>query len=142
MSGRDKPPKDSPSSSSTPSRRRSESTISLPPHDHHRPVTRQSLRNQRPVLIVPPELVQRGKRTVKVHEISRASIRKLAVRAGVQRLRKDVYEESLQFLETFLDDIIYDIIQYCTHAKRKVIHVEDVKNALKRRGLCVYGFDD
>ncbi|PIO72596.1 core histone H2A/H2B/H3/H4 [Teladorsagia circumcincta] len=125
--------------------RKIHSSASLPsrsPATNHRPVTRRSTREQRPVLIVPPEPAQLLQRFVKNLPIPRSSIRKLAVKAGVKRLRGDVYEESLQYLESFLDDIIYDTIQYCLYAKRKTIQVEDVKNALKRRGLRVYGFDD
>ncbi|KAK5975962.1 hypothetical protein GCK32_015854 [Trichostrongylus colubriformis] len=135
---------DSPASSRS-RRRKVSSTASLPSHNagaEHHPMTRRSLQEGRPVVIVPPKPVQLKRRPVKNLPISRRFIRKIAVQGGVQRLRGDVCKESLTYLETFLDGIIADSIQYSIYGKRKTVQVEDVKNALKRRGLYVYGFDD
>ncbi|KAK6042066.1 hypothetical protein COOONC_20429 [Cooperia oncophora] len=135
---------ESPRSSRSPRQkfRSSPSSPSQKLENEHGPATRRSLRDRRLVLIIPPKRTQLKRRFVKTYPIPRRSIRKLAIDAGLVRLRRDVYEESLLYLEIFLNGIVHDIVQYCTHAKRKTIQVEDVKNALKRRGLRVYGFDD
>ncbi|VDL79441.1 unnamed protein product [Nippostrongylus brasiliensis] len=105
---------------------------------------RRSLRlSQRPVLIVPPpsvQKVQKKKKTpMKVRRtITRRAMAKLAAAVGVKRLRVDVHEKAEEFLVDFIDDVVYDIVQYCRCARRKTILLEDVQNALKRRGLSVY----
>ena len=72
--------------------------------------------------------------------ITKPAIRRLARRGGVKRISSLIYEETRNFLSTFLENVIIDLVTYTEHTKRKTITTLDVVNALKRQGRTLYGF--
>lgn len=75
-----------------------------------------------------------------IQGIKNPAIRRLARRAGVQRVSGLIYEDTRAALKLFLDSVIRDSITYTENARRKTITVMDVMYALKRRGHTLYGF--
>ena len=63
--------------------------------------------------------------------ISTPSIRRLARRAEVKRISKEVYNESRGILRTFVEDIIKDALIYTKHANRKTVTAMDITLSLK-----------
>ncbi|CAJ0605745.1 unnamed protein product [Cylicocyclus nassatus] len=66
--------------------------------------------------------------------ITKTAIRRLARRAGVQRISEDIYEEIRCVLHLFIEEVISSAILYMEHAKRTTVTVMDVIYALKRKG--------
>jgi histone H4 len=77
-----------------------------------------------------------------IEGISRASIRKLARRAGVMRMSTLVYNETRAVLKVFVQHLVQDAVVYTEHARRKTVTKMDVLYALKRQGRKPYGFGD
>ena len=75
-----------------------------------------------------------------IQGITKADIRRLARRAGVQRMSGLIYEEIGGVLKVFLVNVIRDAVTYTDHAKRKTVTAMDVVYALKRQGRTLYGF--
>ncbi|KAE9413993.1 hypothetical protein Angca_006155, partial [Angiostrongylus cantonensis] len=71
--------------------------------------------------------------------ISKPAVRRLAATVGVKRLRNEVYEQAVLFIEAFLEDVLYDAAVYRIGARRKTILEKDVQHALQRRGFKVFG---
>nr|UHA57732.1 histone H4.1 [Crypthecodinium cohnii] len=71
--------------------------------------------------------------------ITNPDIRRLARRAGCQRISAQIYDETKGLLATFLQDILNAAAVYTDHAKRKTVALDDVIYSLKRRGKVVYG---
>jgi histone H4 len=74
--------------------------------------------------------------------ISKASIRRLARRGGVQRISGAMYPEVRGLLRSFLQKIIRTAVVYTDHARRKTVSVYDVIHALKHEGRTLYGFEE
>ncbi len=79
----------------------------------------------------------RGRKN-KEPKISMSSIRKLARRAGVRRISKDMYNNVRELLKKFLEDNLFEMIQVAEYAKRKTITTSNVLLVLKRRGQTLY----
>ncbi|XGW11317.1 hypothetical protein V3C99_012651 [Haemonchus contortus] len=75
-----------------------------------------------------------------IQGITRATIRRLARRAGVRRISELIYEETREVLKRFLEELIRAAVIYCEHARRTTVTAMDVVYALKRQGRTVYGF--
>jgi histone H4 len=74
--------------------------------------------------------------------IPRASIRKLARRAGVIRISTLVYNKTRAVLNVFVQHLVQDAVVYTENARRKTVTKMNVLYALKRQGRTFYGFDD
>lgn len=72
--------------------------------------------------------------------ITKPAIRRLARRAGVKRINRQVYDTTREVLNEFLNNIIGDTIVYTEHAHRKTVSVVHVLHALKRNGRTLYGY--
>ena len=70
--------------------------------------------------------------------ISNTALKRLAQRAGVTRISKDIFDMTRQEMVVFLQKIMTDVILYAEHAKRKTVTVSDVTSALKRHGRTLY----
>lgn len=90
------------------------------------------------MLIVPPNPAQSRRQSEGRPRLTRRTLRRLAESGGETSLRRDTGDLAAQFLDDFLSDVIYDVVQYCMQAKRRTISPEDVSNALRRRGLRVF----
>jgi histone H4 len=64
--------------------------------------------------------------------ITKPAIRRLARRGGVKRISSLIYEETRNFLRSFLEKVIRDSVTYTEYAKRKTVTAFDVVYALKR----------
>lgn len=73
--------------------------------------------------------------------VTKPAIRRLCRRGGVKRINGYVYEETRQNCKSWLENIIKDVLVYCSHAKRKTVTAMDVVYALKRHGQTLYGFN-
>jgi histone H4 len=67
------------------------------------------------------------------------AIKRLARRAGVKRIARDMYDETREALKSFLRGVIGDAVMIMGD-KRKTLGPMDVVYALKRRGRPIYGF--
>ena len=72
--------------------------------------------------------------------ITKSDIRRLARRAGVQRVSLSFYDVARKELKRYLRQILPDIAIYTEHAQRVTVLPIDVLRALKRRGQTLYGF--
>lgn len=72
--------------------------------------------------------------------ISKPSIRRLARRGGVKRLGSAVYGEMRVALHQYLTKILLATTMHTDHAKRQIVSVEDVLQALRIHGQKLYGF--
>lgn len=72
--------------------------------------------------------------------ITKSDIRRLARRAGVQRVSLSFYDVARKELKRYLRQILPDIAVYTEHAQRVTVLPIDVLRALKRRGQTLYGF--
>lgn len=90
-----------------------------------------------------------GKKSVKRGEIkkverrtslTKGSIRRLARRGGIKRISDQVYDQTRDFVDYFLNSIVKDAAVFAEHAKRKTITAMDVIYALKRCGRSLYGY--
>lgn len=88
--------------------------------------------------------VRRHRRVLRdnLEGISKASIRRLARRGGVQRISGAMYPEVRGLLRSFLQKIIRTAVVYTDHARRKTVSVYDVIHALKHEGRTLYGFEE
>ncbi|PIO64403.1 core histone H2A/H2B/H3/H4 [Teladorsagia circumcincta] len=75
-----------------------------------------------------------------VRGITKASIRRLARRAGVQRISELIYDEIRDVLRRFVEDVVRAAVIYCEHGRRTTVTAMDVVYALKRQGRTIYGF--
>eukprot|EP00931_Biecheleriopsis_adriatica_P102978 TRINITY_DN77874_c0_g1_i1.p1 TRINITY_DN77874_c0_g1~~TRINITY_DN77874_c0_g1_i1.p1 ORF type:complete len:231 (-),score=71.32 TRINITY_DN77874_c0_g1_i1:44-700(-) len=73
--------------------------------------------------------------------ISKPDLRRLARKAGVQRMANTIYDEAREALAGFLGNVLGDTAVYTEHAKRKVVVPSDVLLSLRRRGKILYGYD-
>jgi len=71
--------------------------------------------------------------------ITKPDIRRLARKAGCQRVAMTLYEEAREVLTEFLNDILENAAVFTDHAKRKTVVTDDVIQSLRRRGKTVYG---
>jgi histone H4 len=72
--------------------------------------------------------------------ISKGDIRRLARRGGVVRMNGKVYDETCSTLKEFLNTIIQDSVTYANYAHRSTVTTQDVRYALKKNGITMYGF--
>lgn len=76
-----------------------------------------------------------------VFKIPTSSIRKLARRGGVKRIKRDAYDEIRINAKLYLEKIIKDAVIYTTYSKRKTVNVGDITQSLKKNKINVYGYD-
>ena len=72
--------------------------------------------------------------------IPKQGIRKLARKAGVKRMSKDVIQPARELLRKYVEQVIQDSLVYTEHARRKTMTAMDIVHALKRRKTTLYGF--
>lgn len=66
--------------------------------------------------------------------VTKASIRRLARRAGVKRVGGDFYEDAETGLRSFLSGLVKDIYVMTEYARRRTATLNDVLLVLKRNG--------
>mmetsp|Transcript_136383 Transcript_136383/g.192885 ORF Transcript_136383/g.192885 Transcript_136383/m.192885 type:complete len:200 (-) Transcript_136383:112-711(-) len=71
--------------------------------------------------------------------ITKPDLRRLARRAGVQRVAGGIYDEVREVITGFLQKILRDAAVYAEHARRKTVVPMDVVLSLRRRGQALYG---
>lgn len=71
-------------------------------------------------------------------EISNPVIRRAARRAGVKRIKGDVYEKINEVAKHYLRVLLHLAIQYKRNGRRKILLSQDAKNALKHLGRKYY----
>lgn len=75
---------------------------------------------------------KRRRRVVKKStSISNNSLKKLARRAGVYRIKKEAYDEVRSALNCFLNSILKVATLYCLNEGRTTVSLRDILNALK-----------
>lgn len=72
--------------------------------------------------------------------ITKPAIRRLARRGGVKRISGLVYDETRNYLKSFLTEVLRDTATYAEHAKRTTIKPLDIVYALRRQGRTLYGY--
>lgn len=72
--------------------------------------------------------------------ISKPDLRRLARRAGVQRMSAAIMDEMREALQIFLKKTLSDVVVYVEHAKRKTAMPYDVVLSLRRMGRSMYGY--
>jgi histone H3/H4 len=70
--------------------------------------------------------------------ITNPAIRRLAYRAGVKRLRNDVYDATRRVLDDYLNTVLKDASIVTELCKRKTVSAQDVDSGLKRFGQTLY----
>ena len=70
--------------------------------------------------------------------IAKPAIRPLARRGGVERISGLIYKWTRRVLNVFLENVIFDVVTYAEHAKRRTVTAMDVVNALKRQGMTIW----
>ncbi|OLQ14264.1 Histone H4 [Symbiodinium microadriaticum] len=71
--------------------------------------------------------------------ITKPDLRRLARRAGVQRVAGGIYDEVREVITGFLQKILRDAAVYAEHARRKTVVPMDIVLSLRRRGQALYG---
>ena len=66
--------------------------------------------------------------------MTRGGIRRLARRGGIKRISDGIYNETRDFVDYFLNEVVKGAAIFAEHAKRKTITAMDVVLALKRNG--------
>jgi len=82
-----------------------------------------------------------GARTVREapSNITKPDIRRLARKAGCQRVAMTIYEDARSALTEFLEMILTDATVFTEYAKRKTVAPSDIILSLRRHGKVVYG---
>eukprot|EP00930_Biecheleria_cincta_P069514 TRINITY_DN57250_c0_g1_i1.p1 TRINITY_DN57250_c0_g1~~TRINITY_DN57250_c0_g1_i1.p1 ORF type:complete len:231 (+),score=47.84 TRINITY_DN57250_c0_g1_i1:45-695(+) len=80
----------------------------------------------------------RGRRSLS--GISKPELRRLARRAGVQRMASTIYDEMRGALASFLSEVVDDVTVYAEYGRRKTATPSDVVYSLRRRGKALYGY--
>ena len=70
--------------------------------------------------------------------ITRPAIRKLARRAGVKRISKDLYEAIREVMKSFLGNVVRDMLVYMEHDRRHTVTRSDVLSSLRKNGCILY----
>ncbi|KAF7317447.1 Histone H4-like protein [Mycena chlorophos] len=70
--------------------------------------------------------------------LSRPSLRRVARRGGVKRIRRTIYDDARASLRGFLVLVIRDAARYAGHGYRSTVTEMDVKYALMRSGMMLY----
>ena len=89
-----------------------------------------------------------GKKSVKRDAIkkserstmTRGGLRRLARRGGVKRISDGIYNDTRDFVDYFLNEVVKGAAIFAEHARRKTITAMDVVYALKRNGRVLYGY--
>lgn len=77
-----------------------------------------------------------------IQGITKPDFRRLARRAGVQRMSGGIYAEARGVLKDFLEKVNQDAVIYTEHAEDDQVTTKEVLNALQRQGRTVYGLND
>jgi histone H3 len=80
----------------------------------------------------------------KVYEevnVSKNSIRKLALKAGAKRMGGMIYEELRGVMKVYISILLKNTITFTEYGKRKTIKVEDIEGALAQMGKAYGGYD-
>lgn len=108
--------------------------VELPPKEE---MTRAPTKNEIPENSVVKKTVEKKKKSGP----SKGDIKKLARKGGVRRMGPGTSQDSLDIMKNYLKDVLKDSINYAEYDKRKTVSCNDVKEALKKRGTPIYGFD-
>ncbi|KHJ75203.1 core histone H2A/H2B/H3/H4 [Oesophagostomum dentatum] len=79
--------------------------------------------------------------TKQCYGISRAVMRRFARKMGVQRMARGCHEEIVAIVVDFLQELAEDAMLFCQSRGRKTVSLDDLHEALKRRGRRIYGHD-
>jgi histone H4 len=79
--------------------------------------------------------------------ITKPAIRRLARRAGVKRIKGDVYDKVRtclyqQYKNRFLSQVVKTAITYVEHRREKTVTVMDILQALRHEGRTLYGYGE
>ncbi|KAL7957511.1 histone-fold-containing protein [Trichoderma compactum] len=75
-----------------------------------------------------------------VQGITKPAIRRIARRGGVKRISGMIYQDIRGVMESFLQEVLKDVVTYVEYRKAKTVTLEDVLHSLKRRGRTLYYF--
>lgn len=78
------------------------------------------------------------KKTNNIDGFSNNAIRRLAQKAGVQRISADTYNEVRNITLAFLGGVLTDAAELAQFSKRKTLMDKDVIASFKRRGIKHY----
>ena len=67
----------------------------------------------------------------KVQDLNKASIRRLAQRAGIKSMSSIIWEEIRGISKVFLENLLRLVLLFTRHNYRRTVGVKDVENALK-----------
>jgi len=82
---------------------------------------------------------KRHKKILPKQPIKKAYIKKLARRAGIKLIKQDLYDDTREAANLFLKEIISNAVEIMLGNNRKTISGDDIRYALKLRGLRYYG---
>lgn len=71
--------------------------------------------------------------------VTKGDVRRLARRAGVQRMAGTMYEEARLAMAGFLRVVLHDAAVFAEFARRKTIIPSDLLLSLRRQGRIFYG---
>jgi len=72
--------------------------------------------------------------------LSKAAMRRLARRGGVKRTTALILPEIRDAMSKFVTGMVKNSIAYAEHGKRTTVKAQDVINALRKRGVQLYGY--
>lgn len=72
---------------------------------------------------------------------TRPAIRRMSLRGGIMRVGGDTYDTARRLLEVVMRTVLRDAVTYTELARRKTVKMRDLKYALKRHNLCLYGYE-
>lgn len=64
----------------------------------------------------------------------------MARRGGVKRIGDGVYDDTRDFVDYFLKNVLKNAAVFAEHARRKTITAMDVVYSLKQNGRTLYGY--
>jgi histone H4 len=72
--------------------------------------------------------------------LTNAALRRQAIRAGVKRVSKPVYDEARATLRQYLRTLLAQAVKVAEHSERRVITAEDILYAMSRRHIAIHDF--
>ena len=86
---------------------------------------------------------KRHRRPLNSHlvDMPKQALKRLAYRAGILRIGATVFPHCRDVMKEFMARVLRDALLLTQHAGRKTVSCEDIKNALARQGVILYGYD-
>jgi histone H3/H4 len=84
---------------------------------------------------------RRSQKTLRdpIYDVTKPGIRRLARRAGVTRVGGLMYDEMRGMIKVHIEDVVQKAVIFMQYRKRRTLSHGDVKEALKRLGMPVWG---